>query len=229
LNILVLAASEAEILPLKNLFGITDNQVYSVFRTDQHEISFVISGIGTVATTFVLTRELSGKHYDLAINIGIAGSYQNHIPIGEVVRVESDEFADWGIETPQGINTLFEENLIQLDEKPFQNGCIANNLRTNIEEYEALLPVKAITANVSHGAQPTIEWLRKCFAPDIETMEGAAFFYVVRLMQVQGIQIRSISNFVEPRNRSSWNIPLAVNNLTYTANNIIRSLLNLSK
>jgi futalosine hydrolase len=44
-------------------------------------------------------------------------------------------------------------------------------------------------------------------------MEGAAFAYVCAKMKVNAIQIRSISNQVEPRNRNNWNIPLAIKNL----------------
>jgi len=44
-------------------------------------------------------------------------------------------------------------------------------------------------------------------------MEGAAFFYVCQLQKIPHIQIRSISNYVEPRNRANWNISLAIKNL----------------
>jgi futalosine hydrolase len=30
------------------------------------------------------------------------------------------------------------------------------------------------------------------------------------MLQIPCIQLRSISNYVEPRNRSNWNIPLAI-------------------
>jgi futalosine hydrolase len=44
-------------------------------------------------------------------------------------------------------------------------------------------------------------------------MEGAAFFYVCRQLNVPCIQIRAVSNYVEKRNRDAWNIPLAIKNL----------------
>lgn len=47
-------------------------------------------------------------------------------------------------------------------------------------------------------------------------MEGAAFFYACLLAGVPFLQIRSISNRVEPRNRTAWDIPSAIQNLNQT-------------
>jgi futalosine hydrolase len=44
-------------------------------------------------------------------------------------------------------------------------------------------------------------------------MEGAAFFYACARVELASIQLRAISNWVEPRNRDAWNIPLAISNL----------------
>jgi len=47
----------------------------------------------------------------------------------------------------------------------------------------------------------------------VESMEGAAFFYACLMAEVPFLEIRSISNFVEPRNRDAWDLPLAIGNL----------------
>jgi futalosine hydrolase len=47
-------------------------------------------------------------------------------------------------------------------------------------------------------------------------MEGAAFFYSCAQAGLPSIQLRAISNWVEPRNRDAWNIPLAISNLNQT-------------
>ncbi|MCB0664545.1 MAG: hypothetical protein KDC80_01930, partial [Saprospiraceae bacterium] len=71
-----------------------------------------------------------------------------------------------------------------------------------------------ITVNKVHGNDESIERIKEKFNPDIETMEGAAFYYSCHLMHQPCVQIRSISNKVERRNRENWNIPLALKNLT---------------
>jgi futalosine hydrolase len=49
--------------------------------------------------------------------------------------------------------------------------------------------------------------------PQIESMEGAAFFYACRQLNVPCLQIRAVSNYVEKRNRDNWHIGLAIKNL----------------
>jgi futalosine hydrolase len=44
-------------------------------------------------------------------------------------------------------------------------------------------------------------------------MEGAAFFYACEEANVDGLQVRAISNYVEKRNKENWNLALAVKNL----------------
>jgi futalosine hydrolase len=38
------------------------------------------------------------------------------------------------------------------------------------------------------------------------------------------IQLRSVSNYIEPRNRASWKIPLAVKNLNDTLINALNEI-----
>jgi futalosine hydrolase len=53
-------------------------------------------------------------------------------------------------------------------------------------------------------------------------MEGAAFHFVCLREEIPFMQIRVVSNYVEPRNKNSWNIPLAIANL----NDFLRKYLN---
>jgi futalosine hydrolase len=52
-------------------------------------------------------------------------------------------------------------------------------------------------------------------------MEGAAVLYVAEMLDIPAIQIRSISNYVEPRNRENWKIKEAIENLNYQIINIL--------
>ena len=45
-------------------------------------------------------------------------------------------------------------------------------------------------------------------------MEGAALFYVCLHEQIPFLEIRAISNYVELRDPTKWDIPLAIENLT---------------
>jgi futalosine hydrolase len=45
-------------------------------------------------------------------------------------------------------------------------------------------------------------------------MEGATFFYICAREKIPFLSIRAVSNKVESGNRDSWNISLALENLT---------------
>ena len=55
-------------------------------------------------------------------------------------------------------------------------------------------------------------------------MEGLAFYYVLKLIQKPGIEIRAISNYVEKRNKENWNLKLSIQNLNKELVTIIQYL-----
>jgi futalosine hydrolase len=52
-------------------------------------------------------------------------------------------------------------------------------------------------------------------------MEGAAFFMAFNQTNCYVIQLRSISNYVEKRNKEKWNMPLAIKNLNDCLHKVI--------
>jgi futalosine hydrolase len=225
MNILIVSATELEIKPF---IYKTNNQVDNIkFPTSihykTHNIDLLITGIGLLLTTYNLTRVLRYQNYDLIINAGIAGSFNRNISIGEVVLVEQEEFGDLGIEDKNEFKSAFEMNFIKPNEFPFING----KLKCILPEFVKKLNIKSLkglTSNTAHGNQNSINQLITKFNPDIESMEGAAFFYVCLMEKVNFIGIRAISNYVETRDISNWNIPLATENLSNKLVQIIESL-----
>lgn len=179
------------------------------------EINFLVTGVGSVATAWVLKQWIStnGKP-DLAINAGIAGSFKDEIRVGETVLVHSDCFADAGIEDGQNYITLFEAGFLGENEFPYKKG-ILNADAFYFDRLKSLLKtVNAITVNTSTGSESTRERLVKKFNPDIESMEGATFFYICIRENIPFLALRAISNIVEKRNKDNWNITLALDNLS---------------
>ena len=211
MKILIVSATEKEILPLKNKLKIKSSVVcvmkYSVIK--DFNVDFLITGIGSTLTTYALTKKLSDKKYDFVINAGIAGSFTSELLIGDVINVQTDEFADLGIEDKNDFFTLFEKGFIEKNQIPFTESKLINptNLNLNLKQ------VSGITVNTTHGNKNSIELFKNKFNAAIETMEGAAFFYVCLNENVNFLQIRAISNYVEERNNANWDIPLAIQNL----------------
>lgn len=175
------------------------------------DIDLIITGLGATFTTYFLTKALNLHHYDLVINAGIAGSFRDEISIGTVVNVKSEQFCDFGIEEADGIKTVFDAGFVDPDEFPFRKGRLVNpNWYENME----LPAVHGVTGNISHGASDSINKIKNEFDPDIESMEGAAVFYVCLFEKVPFLEIRAISNYVDIRDTEKWDIPTAIENLT---------------
>jgi len=175
------------------------------------EIDLIITGLGTIFTTFFLTKALKLSNYDLVINAGIAGSFRDEISIGTVVNVKSEQFCDFGIEDSDRIKTVFEAGFADPDEFPFHGGRMINpHWYENLE----LAAVRGITGNISHGSAVSIDRVKREFDPDIESMEGGAVFYVCLMEKIPFLEIRAISNYVDIRDTEKWDIPCAIENLT---------------
>ena len=84
--------------------------------------------------------------------------------------------------------------------------------------------VRSITVNKTSGKEESIQKIIQRYLPDTESMEGAAFFYTCQMQKQPCVQIRTISNYVEPRDKNKWNIPLAIKNLGVSLSFFINEL-----
>jgi futalosine hydrolase len=223
IKVLFVTSTDTEASALRNVPGI--KQAKDIFKSGSLDIELLIGGVGAMATAWNLTHWLSeNKKPDLAINAGIAGSYMEEFPVGSVVMPVSDCFADAGIEDGDKFITLFEAGLAVKDEFPFRNGLIKSENSYYEELSEILNRVDSITVNTATGSERTKQRLIQKFNPGIETMEGAAFFYVCAKESIPFVAIRSVSNMVERRDRDKWNIPLAIDNLTFALEKVFKKL-----
>jgi len=211
-RILIVTATSSEAEVVGKIPGMVKKGDLFLYRNI--EISVLVTGVGSAATSWAMSKWIfANPKPDLAINIGISGSYRKDIPVGEVVIIKSDCFADAGIETGGEFKTLGEAGLTDPDRFPFTDGKIMAGSRYHVMAAGIMRPVSAITVNTATGSEVTREKLLKKFNPDIETMEGATFFYICSSEKIPFLAIRSVSNLVEPRNRDKWNIPLALGTL----------------
>jgi len=75
-----------------------------------------------------------------------------------------------------------------------------------------------------HGNEASIRKISNRINAEIESMEGAAFFYACREAGLPCMQIRAVSNYVEKRDRDSWQIGLAIKNLDKFAAEFLKEL-----
>ncbi|QEH43730.1 futalosine hydrolase [Chitinophaga sp. XS-30] len=185
------------------------------------EIKVLITGIGMFSTAYQLGRHLAADRPDLAIQAGIAGAFRRDWAIGDTVLVKQEVLGDLGAEDNGTHRDLFEIGLWPYDMPPFTHHHLINTLDQLPAAALQLPQGSGVTVNTVSGSAATISRLEQKYQPDLESMEGAAFHYCCLREDIPFLQLRTISNYVEVRDKSKWNIPLAINNL----NNTLRSLL----
>jgi len=215
MKILLVVATFFEISPFLNKLDFLQktNKFLHQYRFKDTSIDVLIPGAGMMATAFHMGRQFSLEQYDFAINAGICGSFIPTIRIGDVVEIIEDCISDMGAEDNDKFLSLFDLGLLDPDSAPYVNGKLIKNDKTGSKVLEKLPKVKGITVNTVHGNRQSIEQVRSLFSPVTESMEGAAFLYACLLEGIPCIQLRAVSNYIELRDKSKWDIGCAVKNL----------------
>ncbi len=195
----------------------------NTYKKNDLQVDILVTGVGMTYTAFWLGKYFSTQKPDLIINAGIAGAFNKKLEKGDVINVIEEQFADLGVEEANGSFTnVHELALIEKDAFPFKNGILHNE---EVAEFNFLPRAKGITVNKVHGAGSSIKNIKSFYDADVESMEGAAFFLACLIEKVRFLEIRSISNYVEPRNKENWDIPLAIEQLNKVLKEIISSFL----
>ena len=217
MKILIVSATEKEISPLLNQIGIKNfvGEHLRICKHKNNDVDVLITGVGMTATAFWLGKILSNQ-YDMAINFGLAGSFNKDLKIGSVVNIVQEHFAELGAEDGENFLSLNEIGLEGISE-------VLNETKISNKILEKIRLVRGITVNKVHGNEKSIEQVFSQFHPNTESMEGAAFLFACAHEKIPCAQIRCISNFVEKRNKDKWNIPLAIGNLNKKAIEILNA------
>lgn len=202
-KILIVVASQVEILPQ---YRQTGNDFYSLQQYGIHA-DILISGPGAVPTVFALSR--AADAYDIIINGGIAGSFTEQLPLGNVVLIDSDSFADYGVDDNGTFRHI--DNILPPLQKALPLRELVNPY--TIKPNPKLFGVRGITVSTVSGSNERIAMIKRLWDAQVETMESAAVFYVCLKLGKPFFCLRAVSNYVEPRNRQNWKIDLAVQNL----------------
>lgn len=193
------------------------------FSKGNLEVHICITGIGMFVTCWQLSIAFAKEEYDFAINAGIAGALDAGFKIGDVLHVTEETLADLGVENADGnFIDLFELGFSESNTFPFSAGKLQN---PEADKYPFLPTARGITVNKANGSASSIARIREKYpAAQVENMEGAAFFYACLYTDLPFVEIRAISNYVEPRNREAWNLPLAIQNLNQVLQEMLQGL-----
>lgn len=193
MKVLIVAATQFELQPFLEV------------AINYPECDTLITGVGMVATAYELGRVLHQNNaYDILINVGIGGCFDRSLPIGQVVQVVSDRFIELGAED--------DEAFLSIEQLGYGKSTFRSPLYLGKEIALPFLPQRhGITVNKVHGNEETIRRIATLYPEScVESMEGAAVFFAGEKMDLPVIELRGISNYVEKRNRATWNIPQAI-------------------
>ncbi|MCC6582075.1 MAG: futalosine hydrolase [Chitinophagales bacterium] len=213
-KITIVAATKLELKPLFDHFQPKSAEFTGLYVASE-QLHFLITGMGMMNTAAHLSLYSQQYDRDFYIDAGICGAFNRNLQIGEVVQIISETYGDFGVENDEEFQDFFDLGFIDTKEDAFQYGLcepVLSAFHTKIN----LPKATSITVNKVHGNDKTIKIIQEKYNADTENMEGLAFYYVLKLINKPGIEIRSISNYVERRNKENWNIKDAVANLNNT-------------
>lgn len=149
-----------------------------------------VCGVGMAECGAVTASVIVERRPKLVVLAGVAGSYCDELGLGEVVAVKEEVVADLG--------RLAEEESgdgVRKFTPLYQKTYLAP-----VWKVEGLKSVNSRTVNMAGGMERGVAgvWAsgRTLDEPEVENMEGAAFFAVCRKLGVEGMQLRAISNRV---------------------------------
>jgi len=210
-RIALVAATPGEVEPFLHYLQ-THAQQHSFQTFQLHNLYFDIlySGIGVMESMYSLMDYISHRHPDGWIQAGIGGAFDQSLSIGDVYQIESELLIGFGAEEQNGIiRDPFQLGWKEPDALPYKGG----KLSCPYFPKNGLPRATGMTSFHSHGDASRIELLKQGETGQIESMEGAPFFFISLLKKIPFLSFRSISNFVEPRDVSNWKIKLAIENL----------------
>lgn len=226
-TITVVAATQLEIAALAEAFHAQPHPAslpWEIFVAEESslKILFAISGIGTsnasAATALV-------SHFfapDLIISTGCGGAYPGSgLEIGDIALATSEVFADEGVLTPEGWQSLEHIGIPSLErngrryfnEIPLSPHALAAAVEFSRQPGCAPIATgRFLTVATCSGTNARGMELTARFGGICENMEGAAVALMAARHGIACLEIRGISNHVEDRDPSRWNIEQAVAN-----------------
>ncbi len=202
-------------------FGTGHRELYEG-RVDGRKVVLAETGIGKVNTAVAVTRLLERFKPGLLINTGCAGAYEGSgLHVGDLALATTETYGDEGVETVAGWEPL-ELIGIPLVTRQGKNYFNKFPLSAWAAEKAAQLAARKgvplhrgtfVTVSTCSGTAARGAEMARRAGGICENMEGAAAAHVALIYGVDCLEIRGISNMVEERDLSRWDIPLAVENV----------------
>lgn len=211
--ILLCAATQAEIQPTLEWLQAHDLH---------HKVTVRITGVGLLAAACSITKATFSKPH-IMLQAGVAGSFQEGIPLGTTVAVLRETVGDMGVLQNNTFTSAFGMGLLQSNEHPWTAGKLENG-NTELLQSAGLPLADGVTVNEISTNADRIAYYKNSLGATAESMEGAALHYTALLERIPFLQIRSFSNYTGERDKAAWRLALAIENLNAALQEILKKL-----
>jgi futalosine hydrolase len=222
--VLIIASTEKELCVLIRELGaapINEAGFHRVWRAEHLSkiIYLALTGIGKVNAAIVTTHLIEQLKPNLIVNTGCGGAYSGSgLSVGDLAIATAEIYGDEGVLTVNGWHTL---EIIGIPSVERKGNRYSNEFPLSMEQAVRVfrfatslgLPVKRgkfITVSTCSGTTMRGDELEKRFGGICENMEGAAIAHTSLLYDTPFLEVRGISNMVEDRDISKWDIPRSV-------------------
>lgn len=163
-----------------------------------------LAGVGPVSAAARTAVRLQQADYALVVSAGIGGAFPGKSQLGAIVLADNIIAADLGVQTG--------EEFLSLEKLEFGR-CVLEAQKQQTERLLRALeeqgmpiirgPVLTVaTATGTDAAQQ--ELLKRVPAAAAEAMEGFGVAFAAFEQGIPVIEVRAVSNWVGPRDRSAW-------------------------
>ncbi|MFZ6017435.1 MAG: futalosine hydrolase [Nitrospirota bacterium] len=167
-------------------------------------VVYLASGIGKANASYTVTILIEKFSPRLVINFGVGGAYPSSgLKIGDIAIAEKEIYGD----REKYFNEFpLDKILLKKFVKSFNLITHHSSLITRMKS-GPFVTVSTCTGTIKRALE-----LEKRFNAICENMEGVAVAHICTLYGIPMVEIRGISNIVEDRDTSKWDLKLAAEN-----------------
>lgn len=186
----------------------------------------LIAGVGVLETALRLTKRLTAgqEPVSLVINCGVGGGYPDSgATLLDICLAEHEVLGDLGICYGEQVEPLHASLTgpltYPLSASHTKQAAAILGRHGMASRSGVFVTVSAVSATTRRGA-----WLHRAHNGLCENMEGAAVARVCQEFGIPCIEVRSISNLVEDRNPTTWQLAPAIRRCGQAVTLLVNSL-----
>jgi len=210
------------------------DELKTIFQGDLDGSSVIFShcGVGKVNAAHSATMILEKYDVDVLILFGIGGAYlDSGLNVGDIAVAENENYGEEGVLLKEGWNSMEITGfpLLKKEKEYYNTFPLDANMSWLAADAskDCGFNVKTgnfVTVSQCSGTRKIGELMKKRFNGLCENMEGAAAAHICAMYGVPMVEVRGISNIIEDRDMTKWDIEAAATNCNKVIMELVRRL-----